>query len=302
MSARASFALFVTVLLSLFGVTHAAADPPRTSPGTRGIYLQASTVQDAERLKHLIGNSLEVGINTFVVDLWTPSKSYERGIESIRRAGIVYVPRIVVFADGGTHAQVTSPALWEKRWRLAKYALSLGAKDIQLDYIRYNSRTKASPENARYVRRVVEFFEQRAKDAGARLQIDVFGDAAHAPSLHVGQDIGLLAPHVDVVCPMVYPSHYEPYRERAQLPYETVFDSLLAVKRQIGNHPVDVLAYIELSNFRYRMGTAERIDYIRAQLRAVEQAQAQGFFAWSAGNKYDLLFEVLRREQADADS
>jgi hypothetical protein len=48
--------------------------------------------------------------------------------------------------------------------------------------------------------------------------------------------MGLLAPYIDAVCPMVYPSHYKPYQERSQLPYETVFDSLTALERQLGSH------------------------------------------------------------------
>ena len=44
----------------------------------------------------------------------------------------------------------------------------------------------------------------------------------------------------------------------------------------------------------------ERIDYIRAELRAVREANAQGWIAWSAGNKYEILFDVLRRYRDDA--
>lgn len=279
---------------------HATA-PSRQPPPfqTQGIYVQQDTAQDPARLNHLINNALEVGINTFVVDLWWPNATYKRAVERIREAGVRFIPRVVMFADGGSHEQVIDQSLWERRWKLVKYALDLGAKDIQLDYIRYSSMTRASPNNALYVRNVVQFFKQRVNAAGGRLQIDIFGEAAHAPSAHIGQDMGLLAPHIDAVCPMVYPSHYKPYLERSQLPYETIFDSLTALKRQLGRHPVDVYAYIELNNHRYPMPVPERIRYIRAQLRAVRQAHAQGWLAWSAGNKYDLLFDILRRFKAD---
>jgi hypothetical protein len=267
---------------------------------TQGIYLQQDTAQDPARLEHLINNALELGINTFVVDLWSRQPAYASAIERIRSAGIRYVPRVVMFAEGGKHEQIIDRARWLKRWGLVKYALDLGAKDIQLDYIRYSSMTKPSPSNALHVRDVVQFFKQRVNAAGGRLQIDVFGEAAHAPSPRIGQDLGLLAEHIDAVCPMVYPSHYKPYLERSQLPYETVFDSLTALRRQLGKHPVDIYAYIELYNHRRPSTIAERIGYIRAQLRAVKESHADGWFAWSAGNKYDLLFEILRRFKAEA--
>jgi hypothetical protein len=297
------FVLALALVIARAGAAHAAAPSSQPPPfETQGIYLQQDTAQDPIRLNHLINNALELGINTFVVDLWGRNPAYERAVQRIREVGIRFVPRIVMFPEGGSHEQIIDRARWEKRWRLAKYALDLGAKDIQLDYIRYASSTRASADNALYIRTVVQFFQNRVKAAGAALQIDIFGEAAHAPSQHIGQDMGLLAPHIDAVCPMVYPSHYKPYLERSQLPYETIFDSLTALRRQLGKHPVDVYAYIELNNHRFPMPVAERIHYIRAQLRAVKEARAQGWIAWSVGNKYDLLFEILRRFKADASS
>jgi hypothetical protein len=298
------FVALVTLALTLTAAV-ARAEPSRPSPSqfeTQGIYLQQDTAQDPARLEHLINNALELGINTFVVDLWGRHPAYPAAIERIRSVGIRYVPRVVMFAEGGTHEQIIDQARWLKRWGLMKYALELGAKDVQLDYIRYSSMTKPSAENALHVRNVVQFFKQRVNAAGARLQIDVFGETAHAPSPRIGQDMGLLAAHIDAVCPMVYPSHYKPYPERAQLPYETVFDSLTALRRQLGKHPVDIYAYIELYNHRNPSTVEERIRYIRAQLRAVKNAHANGWFAWSAGNKYDLLFEILRRFKTEAAS
>ncbi len=281
---------------------HAAARADTGPFKTQGIYLQQYTAQSPKKLDHLINSSLEVGVNTLVVDLWWRSPIYKAAIQRIQHFGLRYVPRITMFENGGTHEQVSSKAFWEERWKLANYALDLGAKDIQLDYIRYSSKTEASPQNAINIREVLRFFKKRINERGAHLQIDVFGEVSHAPSMHIGQDMGLFAGEIDAVCPMVYPSHYQPYQERALLPYETVFDSLTALKRQMGDRQVPVLAYIELFNHRFPMSAAERVKYIRAQLRAVREAQAEGWLAWSAGNRYDLLFEILRRFKADASS
>jgi len=268
----------------------------------QGIYLQQNTAQSRARLDHLISNSLEVGINTFIVDLETRSNYYKKGIEHLQEQGIEYVPRITMFPNGGTHEQIIDRAYWEDRYKLASYAIDLGAKSVQIDYIRYSSKTAASADNAINVREVLRFLKKRISGRGALLQIDVFGEVSYAPSLHIGQDMALFAKEIDTVCPMVYPSHYEPYEEHAQTPYETVFGSLTALKRQIGNQKVSVLAYIELFNYRHKLDTDERVKYIRAELRAVREANADGWLAWSAGNKYDILFDLMRRYRNDAAS
>lgn len=282
---------------------HAESDDSKRKPfQIQGIYLQQYTAQAPKRLDRLINTSLEVGVNTMVVDLDRPSPNYKKGIQRIQDHGIRYVPRITMFPHGGNHEQVSNQDYWEQRWKLAKYALDLGAKDIQLDYIRYSSKSEASPSNAINIREVLRFFKKRVNERGAHLQIDVFGEVSHGPSLHIGQDMRLFANEIDAVCPMVYPSHYEPFEEHAQLPFETVFDSLTALKKQMGDQQVPVLAYIELFNYRFPMSSAERVKYIRAQLRAVREADAEGWLAWSAGNRYDLLFEILRRFRDDAAS
>jgi hypothetical protein len=273
-----------------------AARAARESPfKVQGIYLQQNTLLTPKRLEHMIDNSVDVGVNTMVVDLWWPSPNYKKSVERIQERGIRFVPRVTMFPDGGTREQINDQAYWEARYKLVSYALDLGAKDVQLDYIRYNVRTPASPNNALDIREVLRFFKKRVNERGSRLQIDVFGEVSFGPSLHIGQDIGVFAKEIDAVCPMVYPSHYEPYEEHAHLPYETVYGSLTALKRQMGSEQVPVLAYIELFNHRHKMDESERINYIRAELRAVREAKAEGWLAWSAGNYYDILFDILRR-------
>jgi hypothetical protein len=271
-----------------------AATPGAGPFTTQGIYLQQGVAQSPKRLDYMINSSLRAGVNTLVVDLEALSSNYDKGVQRIQRHGLQYVPRITMFPHGGKHEQIVSRDYWETRWKLVSHALDLGAKDVQLDYIRYSSKTDPSPDNAIHVREVLRFFKKRINERGGRLQIDVFGEVAFAPSLHIGQDMALFAPEIDAVCPMVYPSHYEPYEEHARIPYETVYGSLTSLKRQMGEQQVPVFAYIELSNYRFKLTPAERVKYIRDQLRAVREANAEGWLAWSAGNRYDLLFEILR--------
>lgn len=276
-------------------VPPAPAARSEESLAVRGIYLQQGTVQDGQRLRELIDRSKAAGFNTFVVDLWRRSPAYAQAVETIKAAGLHYVPRITMFPDGASREQVEDQELIARRWRLVDYALKLGAQDVQLDYIRFSSKNRPSPDNAGKVAEVIRLFRQRVQQRGARLQIDVFGEVSYGPSLRIGQDMRLFAPELDAVCPMLYPSHFEPYRDTAKAPYETVHGAILALERQIKAHPIPIYPFIEHFNYRYKMDDVERAAYFEAQLEAVLNSGARGFYIWSVGNHYDIPFAVLER-------
>lgn len=264
---------------------------------TKGIYLSQLTAQNSERVEYLIKNAKETGIDTFIVDYVQPNKSYAQNIQRIKDSGLHYVARIVIFPGGGTRAQVTSASYLAERLARIHEAVALGADEIQLDYIRYKPSQKPSPQNAEDITGVIRFFRNHIDDS-IPLQVDTFGVSSFKPALYIGQNIQLIAPEVDAINPMVYPSHYEPYKFHARQPYETVFSSLEALKQQIPEDAdVKVHAYIELFNYRYPMSIAQRENYIRAQMKAVADAEADGWYAWSANNRYDILFDVLRKKQ-----
>jgi len=97
---------------------------------------------------------------------------------------------------------------------------------------------------------------------------------------------------------MLYPSHYEPYRKHSRQPYWTVSRSLHALKRQFkGKPPFKVIPYIETFNYRYPLSPQARRDYIHAQIRAVNDHLLHGWYAWSANNRYDPLFDVLIKRE-----
>jgi hypothetical protein len=126
----------------------------------------------------------------------------------------------------------------------------------------------------------------------------VFGEAAYAPSTHIGQNVPVFAPALNAVCPMLYPSHFEPHEQTAKEPYRTVHGALTALDRQIQENPIPMYPYIEPFNYRHRMSDAEREAYFEEQVKAVLDSRAQGFYVWSAGNYYDVVFNVLGRRAA----
>lgn len=266
----------------------------RFNSPVKGIYISQPTLEDRKYLQYLIHRSLQAGINTFVIDLNHVSSNYERNIMLVKNAGITYVARIVVFPFGSDRHKMHSESYWLTRYRLVDAAIDLGAEEIQLDYIRYAASNPPSSKNSEDVHRVIKWFKHKINDR-AKLQIDVFGESCFKESLHIGQNIVRFAPTVDAVCPMLYPSHFEPYKEHAKRPYNTYYSALEALKSKFTNDdpPFELYPYIELSNYRHKFSEEQLSGYIQSQIKAVEDAHASGWYAWSANNKYDRLFNVL---------
>lgn len=261
----------------------------------KGIYITESTAENKSYLSYLIENAKKVGINTFVVDLWAPSKLEAANLPLLKENGITYVARIVMYPGGGTQDQVASNAYRDEKYALVEDAVHYGAQAIQLDYIRFNTRQIPSPKNAEKINDIIAWFNAKLDAQKIPLEVDVFGISSFGPSEYIGQDIKVFAPNIDALCPMVYPSHYEPYKIHAVTPYETIANSLSAIRKQFAPNalPFKLYPYIEIYNYRYPMTEDQKIQYIQAELRAVNDSKADGWYVWNPRNHYDILFKVL---------
>jgi len=266
--------------------------------GVKGIYVTQYTLENTNYLNYLIKNAKASGINTFVVDLERPSKRYQNNIALVKENGIRYVARIVMFPGGGTPAQIKNPNYWQGKYRLVKQAMDWGADRIQLDYIRYNTKQKPSAQNAKDINEIIQWYKTKVAAQKVPLEIDVFGIASFGESKYIGQNIKLFSENVDAICPMVYPSHYEPFAYHYKRPYETILDSLDRIQDQFADEmPIKMYAYIELSNYHYSMSREQKYQYIKAQIKAVKDAEADGWYAWSPHNRYENLFKVLQEDK-----
>jgi len=288
--------------LSLFLCTAVinAAYPTQTHnlPGrVKGIYLTQYSLENTAFLNYLIKHAKAAGIDTFVVDLEIPSKRYKENIALLRENHIRYVARIIMFPNGGTPQAISNPAIWQKKYKLVQQAVDWGASQIQLDYIRFNTKQRASADNAKRIFGIIAWYKNKLAAQHIPLQVDVFGITSFGESKHIGQNIKMFSQSVDAVCPMVYPSHYVPFPEHFKYPYDTVYDSLVSIKDQFGDPmPIKLYAYIELSNYHYPMSHQKTLEYIKEQIAAVDEAGADGWYAWSPHNRYDNLFHILEAE------
>ena len=208
-------------------------------------------------------------------------------------------------------------ASWNYPIELAKEAASLGFDEIQFDYIRFPSsegktkqisygfqsetQSKSDTINA-FLKEVME----ELKDYTVVVSADVFGITTKklGDFEHIGQDLQAIAQIVDVICPMIYPSHYGfgEYGVRAPdtQPYKIVYSALKDAKNLYFLTSGDIkLATIRPYLQDFTASWLKKGNYISygtkavtAQLQACYDLDIKDFTLWDPNNKYS--YEALQ--------
>ncbi|HQL37143.1 MAG TPA: putative glycoside hydrolase, partial [Bacillota bacterium] len=155
----------------------------------------------------------------------------------------------------------------------------------------------AGKSKAEAIAEFLSYGRERLSKMGVVVSADVFGlVTSAADDMRIGQHLESIARSVDVICPMVYPSHYgkgsygvaepdfEPYKivNRSMSIAKGRIDAMEDVSRKAVLRPwlQDFTAsYLE----RYkRYGSAE----VRAQIDATYDAGSEEWLLWNAGNVF----------------
>lgn len=191
-----------------------------------------------------------------------------------------------------------SREVWEYNTAIAKEAAEAGFDEIQFDYIRfpsdgpldtltYEEETYPTREDA--LGAFLKYADKELEPTGVRIAADVFGLAATEDGAGVGQFMDKLAPHLDAVNPMTYPSHYPVgsfgYDAPNAQPYEMVRESMKDFEEDTKKVNPDIeirpwLQDFDLGDPPY--GPEE----IRAQMQAVYDSGETGWLLWNASNEY----------------
>jgi peptidoglycan/xylan/chitin deacetylase (PgdA/CDA1 family) len=233
-------------------------------------------------------------IVVFKDDLLTAAHP-ELAVTDSATGGVWHDAEKLGWADPSYHA------VWDYNIALAIEAAKTGFDEVQFDYVRFPTdgnigRTAFAMENTQENRTAaIAGFLSRAKDAlapyGAKLGADVFGYTAWvADDLGIGQEIESLAPYVDVISPMVYPSTFSfglpeedpKYNNAIAYPYEIVNKSTKrAVDRALAVNPqVQVRPWLQdFGDYAF-----DWRDYtpweIRLQIVGARDAGARGWMLW----------------------
>ncbi|MEK7402923.1 MAG: putative glycoside hydrolase [Gemmatimonadota bacterium] len=198
--------------------------------------------------------------------------------------------------------------VWEHNLSVAEELAKMGFVEIQFDYIRFPEPYASLPKQvfpgakgtkADALTTFLVRARERLAPLGVRSTADVFGLATTARgTLEVGQNWERLSPVVDVILPMVYPSHYPRGAFGVPLPnadpyaiVKTAVDTArsrdVAMGLVRGDHVRAWLQAFTLGRPPYG------VEEIKAQKRAVYDAGYGGWILWNPASNYDLFAAAL---------
>ncbi len=195
--------------------------------------------------------------------------------------------------------------VWEYNVQIAKEAAALGFKEIQFDYVRFPEGFEKKADVLGYhsddrkrievVADFVKYAHEELNPLGVRVSVDIFGYAASVPTAEgIGQDFEAISKYVDVICPMVYPSHYSTGWFGSKVPdaapYATIDGAMKDTKEKLeplGEFTPIIRPWIQDFTASWvkgyiRYGKKEVED----QIRALKDNGIEEFLLWNAGNSY----------------
>jgi hypothetical protein len=243
-----------------------------------------------------------------------------RAATKIHAAGLYLIGRIVTFedpilserapqlairrADGSRW--LTSGGLgwsneYDKRvWKynvdIAVQAAKLGFDEIQFDYVRFPSDGDLA--QIRYpgahtqpmgwtIPAFLKYARSRLHPLGVRLSVDAFGLSA-TRDLGIGQFPRRIAPLVDAIYPMVYPSHYVPGEYNIinpdDRPGTTVAYSLRDFREKVAGTKTKLIPWLQ----DFSLGRPYTLADVQDQIQAARLEHVKGFMLWNAAGAYTV--------------
>jgi hypothetical protein len=242
-------------------------------------------------------------------------------VARLKQENIYPIARQVVFKDpllAAKHSEIAvkskAGGLWrdrkgmvwvdpncEKVWKynldIAKEVIAIGFSEIQFDYVRFLSDGKISQAVYPYskgeakedvIRNFLLYTKNEINALGVPLSADIFGLVLTYPhDNNIGQKLEKLAAAVDILCPMVYPSHYPKNSFNIAKPdlhpYEIINQAMQDGLSRIKNTNVKFRPWLQDFNLGSRYGR----EQIQAQIRALKDNGITEYLIWNPGNHYD---------------
>ena len=241
-------------------------------------------------------------------------------IKDAHAAGIYVIGRIVCFEDpilsqklpqhairttsGGVWTNGAGlgwtneydPFVWNYIGSLSKAAAKMGFDEIQYDYVRFPTDGpigdavwphKVNEPYASTIYRFLKKMRSEVKPLGVNISANVFGLAAHE-NLGIGQNPTKIAPLLDAISPMAYPSHYsrgeynltDPDSEPGPTVTYTMGDFRAAISSS------DAKTQIRPWLQDFSLGHTYTLADVKAQINAAERGGAGGWLLWNADDVY----------------
>jgi len=244
----------------------------------------------------------------------------ERAVAKIHAAGLYLIGRVVTFEDPILSAGAPALAIrradgsrwlnnaglgwtnpydrrvWKYNVDIAEQAAKLGFDEIQFDYVRFPSDGDLS--QIRYpgahpqpmgwtIPMFLKYARARLHPLGVRQSVDVFGLSA-TRNLGIAQFPRRIAPFVDTIYPMVYPSHYVSGEyniiDPDSRPGTTVAYSLRDFRAKLTGRKTMLVPWLQ----DFSMGRTYTLGDVQDQIQAARLEHVKGFMLWNASGLYTV--------------
>jgi len=190
--------------------------------------------------------------------------------------------------------------VWRYAADLACEAVDLGFSEIQFDYVRFPDDKRLVREatfplargrvRAQVVREQLLTTRARLRSLGVPVTADVFGlTATDTTDMGIGQKWEQFVNTVDVVLPMMYPSHYNPgsygIANPNAHPHETISHGLRDAKRRSATVPGAALLRPWYQDFTLGPPHYSAAE-VRAQIEAGYENGIDGWLLWNPRSVY----------------
>ncbi|MTI60613.1 MAG: GTP-binding protein [Firmicutes bacterium] len=241
-------------------------------------------------------------------------------IDELHSRGIYVIGRIVVFKDAllankrkdlslkleqsdntiiksDNWVDPSQKEIWDYNLALAREAVEIGFDEIQFDYIRYPALARkpyqavVDKENkSQYINSFAQYVRDELDLLNTPVSIDVFGlTTAVNDDLGIGQNFKELSNIVQIISPMVYPSHYSagsygiPVPDRE--PYQIIYKSLIDAQEKISdNSNVVIRPWLQDFSLGYKYSLKD----VQEQIKAVEKLGLTEWLLWNPSSKYTI--------------
>ena len=203
---------------------------------------------------------------------------------------------------------------WEYIAEIAVGAAKAGFKDIQLDYVRFplgfelvekyldydlgdfSHYTDMDEARIAAITEFVEFVRERLKPYDVHLSADIIAHAITSKKIGgIGQKFTNIADHVDVISPMIFPSHWVKgifgVKDPDKQPYDIVTEYMKienSYVKELNPSPTSrpwIQAFTAdfLGEGNFQLYTA---DVISQEIRALKEAGIKEYLLWNAASQY----------------
>jgi hypothetical protein len=195
--------------------------------------------------------------------------------------------------------------VWDYNIAVAKEAAKAGFKEIQFDYVRFPEGFENRADQLKYAKderaridAIADFVKvarEQLAPLGVRVSVDIFGYAASVPAAEgIGQDFEKISKYVDVISPMVYPSHYGTGWFGSKVPdaapYATINGAMIDTKKKLdplGSYKPIIRPWLQDFTASWVQGHIKYgKDEVEEQIRALKENGIEEFLLWNAVNTY----------------